>query len=298
LEELSIEKDIAPLFGTPEFIMWNAFRNTEDSRYVGLIINRFLLRPRYDAREDRASGSYEFVEETSNETLLWGNASFAFATCLTRSFADHGWCLNIRGRHAGGVVEGLHLHQHMTVSGEVAGIPLEDPFLGMGGWGAQEFQLAEMGLITLTFYNRENCAVIWSAYSCQKPKQYIDNNATTNSRLSARLPYLFLVSRLSHYLKVIQRENIGTAREADDLQFWLDEWLNQYVIEDASPSQAAKAKHPLSLGRIKVTDIAKNPGFFNVEMLVRPHFKAEGVEVMLSSVSRFPKDSRAYGSGN
>jgi type VI secretion system protein ImpC len=110
--------------------------------------------------------------------------------------------------------------------------------------------------------------------------------------LSARLPYLFLVSRLSHYLKVIQRENIGAAKEKDDLQLELEEWLNQYVTEDKSPSVDAKAKYPLSMAKIAVNDIADNPGFYNVEMLVRPHFQVEGVDVSLSLVSRLPKGKK------
>ncbi len=294
LEELRQVRSIAPLFENPKFTKWKAFRDTEDSRYVGLTIPRFLLRPPYESPHPSYQ-DYRFVEEVSNETLLWGNTSIAFASCLTRSFTKHGLCVNICGPQTGGVVEDLTLHNCQWAGKTVTMIPTEAPFDGLGQ-DTLELQLVEQGFIPLFYYKNWDYACFFSARSCQKPKQYIDNDATANSRLSANLPYLFLVSRLSHYLKVIHTHNIGFA-EKEYLQFELEEWLNQYVIEDASPSPAAKTKYPLSMGSIKVTDPADNPYFYNVEMLVRPHFKVEGVEVTLSLVSRFPKDSRAYGFG-
>lgn len=281
--------DIAPLFETPEFAKWNAFRDTEDSRYVGLTLPSFLLRLPY-GEETKAAKTFNYDEKVSGEDhnkYLWGNGSFALAACLTRSFADHGWCVNIRGPQAGGVVDDLPLHHYEAAGDTVTKIPTEILMSER-----REFEFAELGFIPLSFYKNRDYACFFSANSCQKPKQYIDPDSTANSRLSARLPYLFLVSRLSHYLKVIQRENIGAAKEKDDLQLELEEWLNQYVTEDKSPSVAAKATYPLSMAKIEVTDIADNPGFYNVEMLVRPHFQVEGVDVSLSLVSRLPKGKK------
>ena len=281
--------DVAPLFDTPEFAKWKAFRDTEDSRYVGLTLPRFLLRLPYgeDTKPAKTFNYSERVSGEDHEKYLWGNASFAFASCLSRSFAEHGWCVNIRGPQAGGVVDDLPLHHYDAEGDTVTKIPTEVLMSER-----REFELAELGFIAFSFYKNRDYACFFSANSCQKPKLYIDADSTANSRLSARLPYLFLVSRLSHYLKVIQRENIGAAKEKEDLQLELEEWLNQYVTEDKSPSAAAKARYPLSLGKITVTDIADNPGFYNVEMLVRPHFQVEGVDVSLSLVSRLPKGKK------
>ncbi|MCU0293890.1 MAG: hypothetical protein MUF10_18215, partial [Thermoanaerobaculaceae bacterium] len=139
------------------------------------------------------------------------------------------------------------------------------------------------------FYKNKDFACFFSANSCQKAKKYLDADATANSRLSARLPYLFLVSRLAHYLKVIQRENIGAAKERDELQKELETWIKTLVTDMKDPGPELKARCPLSAARIAVTDIADNPGFYNVEMMVRPHFQIEGVDVSLSLVSRLPK---------
>ena len=231
--------------------------------------------------------SFHFEEEAGGEShrnYLWGNATFAFASTLTRSFSDHGWCVNIRGPQSGGIIEDLPLH-HYEAAGETATkIPTEILISDR-----REFELSELGFIPLSFYKNNDFACFFSANSVQKPKKYLTDDATANSRLSARLPYLFLVSRLAHYLKVIQRENIGAAKEKDDLQRELEDWINTLVTEMKDPGAEAKAKYPLSAAQIKVTDIADNPGFYNVEMLVRPHFQIEGVDVALSLVSRLPK---------
>jgi type VI secretion system protein ImpC len=289
MEEIPRQPDIAPLFDKPEYTKWKSFRDSEDSRYVGLTFPRFLLRLPY-GQDTTPVRSFHFEEEAGGEShrkYLWGNASFAFAATLTRSFADHGWCVNIRGPQSGGLVEDLPLH-HYEASGETTTkIPTEILISDR-----REFELAELGFIPLSFYKNNDFACFFSANSTQKPKLYLTDDATANSRLSARLPYLFLVSRLAHYLKVIQRENIGAAKEKDDLQRELEVWINTLVTEMKDPGPEQKAKYPLSAASIKVTDIADNPGFYNVEMLVRPHFQIEGVNVNLSLVSRLPKGKK------
>lgn len=286
IEEIPRLPDMAPIFDQTEYASWRGFRDSEDSRYVGLTFPRFLLRLPY-GQETVPVKSFHFEEEAGGENhskYLWGNASFAFATTLTRSFGDHGWCVNIRGPQSGGLVEDLPLH-HYEAAGETATkIPTEILISDR-----REFELAELGFIPLSFYKNNDFACFFSANSTQKPKKYLTDDATANSRLSARLPYLFLVSRLAHYLKVIQRENIGAAKEKDELQRELEDWINTLVTEMKDPHPDLKARHPLSAASIKVTDIADNPGFYNVEMLVRPHFQIEGVDVSLSLVSRLPK---------
>jgi type VI secretion system protein ImpC len=286
IDKLPLVPDVAPIFDKIEFTQWRFFRESEDSRYVGLTLPRFLLRLPYSP-ETRRVKSFNFEEEAGGEShgkYLWGNASFAFASNLVRSFAEHGWCVNIRGPQAGGLIEDLPLHFYEASGETTVKIPTEILISDR-----REFELAELGFIPLSFYKSRDYACFFSANSTQKPKEYHDADATANSRLSARLPYLFLVSRIAHYLKVIQRENIGSAKEKDDLHKELTKWLNTLVTEDPEPSPAQKAKYPLKEGRIAVTDIADNPGFYNVEMLVRPHFQIEGIDVSLSLVSRMPK---------
>ncbi|MGV8042022.1 MAG: type VI secretion system contractile sheath large subunit [Thermoanaerobaculaceae bacterium] len=288
VDELPRLPDVAPIFEQAEYAKWRSFRESEDSRYVGLTFPRFLLRLPYGT-ETIPTRTFHFEEDVagSHGNYLWGNASFAFASTMARSFADHGWCVNIRGPQSGGLVEDLPLHFYEAAGETTVKIPTEVLISDR-----REFELSELGFIPFSFYKNKDFACFFSANSTQRPKKYLDADATANSRLSARLPYLFLVSRLAHYLKVIQRENIGAAKERDELQKELETWIKTLVTDMKDPGPELKARCPLSAARIVVTDIADNPGFYNVEMMVRPHFQIEGVDVNLSLVSRLPKGKK------
>jgi type VI secretion system protein ImpC len=248
-----------------------------------------LLRAPHDAR-DHSSGKYEFVEDISNETLLWGNASFAFAAVLAQTFAEHGCCVNPCGQQSDRFIEGLPLLFDDGSVGPRHETPMEFAIGPAQGEYPSVITFSYLGLIPVCWLPQKN-AWTFMALSAHRPKEYIDPDSTAKSRLVASLPALFLVSRFSHYLKVIQRENIGAAREKDDLQYELDEWLNQYVIEDISPSPAAMAKYPLSMAKVEVSDIADNPDFFKVKMTILPHYlrsRELGVDGTLSSVWSYP----------
>ena len=278
--------DLSALFEQAEYTKWSAFRDSEDSRYVGLTVPRFLLRLPY-GKETTPVKEFDFEENVSGEEhdkYLWGNASFAFASRLTESFAQHGWCVNIRGPQAGGLVEDLPLHLYESGGDTEIKVPTEILISDR-----REFEFAQQGLISLSFYKNKNYACFFSAQSCQRPQKYLSADATANAKLSANLPYLFLVSRLAHYLKVIQRENIGAAKEGDDLQRELDTWIKTLITEMPNPGPDLKARCPLRAAAIEVMDHEDNPGFYSVSMKVRPHFQIEGVNVDLSLVSQMPK---------
>ncbi|MCB1049744.1 MAG: type VI secretion system contractile sheath large subunit [Acidobacteria bacterium] len=284
--ELHKIKDMEDLFGQMEYTKWRAFRDSEDSRYVGLTFPRFLLRSPYDP-ENKPSKSFNFTENVTGKDhnrYLWGNAAIAFASRLTESFGKNGWCVNIRGPQAGGVVEDLPLHLFEEEGEQKIKIPTEVMISDR-----QELELAEAGFMPLTFYKNRDYACFFSAQSTQKPKKYSTAEATANAKLSCNLPYLFLASRLSHYLKVIQRENIGAAKEKYELQKELDEWIQKLVTTMPNAGAELKAKRPLKEAKITVADIAESPGWYNVEMFIRPHFQVEGVNVALSLVSKMPK---------
>ncbi len=278
--------DLASLFEQAEYAKWNGFRDSEDSRYVGLTVPRFLLRLPY-GKETTSVKEFDFEENVTGEEhdkYLWGNASFAFATRLTESFANHGWCVHIRGPQAGGLVEDLPLHLYSAGGDTETKVPTEILVPDR-----REFEFAQQGLIPLSFYKNKNYACFFSAQSTQRAKEYSTPEATANSKLSANLPYLFLVSRLAHYLKVIQRENIGAAKEKGDLQSELDSWISKLVTEMPNPGADLKARCPLRSAHVEVMDHEDNPGFYSVNMKVRPHFQIEGVNVDLSLVSQMPK---------
>ena len=232
----------------------------------------------------RAFNYEEAVKGPDHDRYLWVNASFAFAANMTRSFVNNGWCVQIRGPQAGGKVEDLPVHLYDLGTGVQPKIPSEVLIPE-----TREFEFANLGFIPLSFYKNHDFACFFSANSAQKPALYETKEATANSRINARLPYIFLLSRIAHYLKVIQRENIGTTKDRRVLELELNNWVKGLVTEMKDPGDDLQASHPLREAKVTVEDIEDNPGFFRIKLFVIPHFQVEGMDIGLSLVSQMPK---------
>jgi type VI secretion system protein ImpC len=283
-------KDLESLFEGPQYAKWRSFRESEDARYVGLVMPRFLLRLPYGATTVPVKTfNYEETVAESHEDYLWGSSVFAFATRIAESFARFRWCPNIIGPQAGGTVENLPLHLYSAMGAEQNKIPTEAMISER-----REYELSEQGFISLTYRKDSDNAAFFSANSAQKPKTFGQSpegkEAELNYRLGTQLPYLFVACRLAHYLKVIQREQIGTAKERADLEGDLNEWVRQYVADMDAPSATVRGKRPLRQALIKVTDVPGDAGWYKVEMKVRPHFKYMGAFFTLSLVGKLDKE--------
>lgn len=285
IEEITKIEDLSNYLDRAEYIRWNSFRESEDSRYIGLTLPRFLLRLPYG--ESNPVKLFQFNEEVAGETAknyLWGNASFAFAANMTRCFKKFGWTVNIRGPESGGKVEHLPMHQYDIGRGWQSKIPTEIIIPE-----TRELEFANLGFIPLSYYKNSDYACFFSANSVQKATEYSTPEATANGRINSRLPYVFLSSRLGHYLKVIQRENIGSSKNRLELESQLNDWLQTLVTRMNKPGPELAATHPLREGNVNVEELKDNPGFYKVSMFVAPHFQIEGVDVKLSLVGQMPK---------
>lgn len=286
IQDLPKIEDLHNYMDRSEFLRWNAFRKTEDSRYIGLTLPRFLLRLPYGP-ETQPVKEFNYSESVTGEDhdkYLWGNASFSFAANMVRSFVDNGWCVQIRGPESGGKVEDLPIHLYDVGKGKQMKIPTEILIPE-----TREFEFAQEGFIPLSFYKNRDYACFFSANSSQRPQEYDDPKVTANMRINSRLPYIFLVSRIAHYLKVIQRENIGSTKSKMVLQDELNTWISGLVTEMNDPGPELIATHPLRAAEVTVSEVEDNPGFFSVGLTVMPHFQIEGIDINLSLVSQMPK---------
>lgn len=283
IHDVTMIEDLPNYMERAEFIRWNAFRETEDARYIGLTLPRFLLRLPYGEQNPAKGFLYEEKVTESEDQYLWGSASFAMAANLAQSFKDYGWCVNIRGPESGGKVENLPLHQYDAGCGLQTKIPSEVLIAE-----TKELAFANLGFVPLSYYKNSDYACFFSANSAQKPAQYHDKTASANSRINARLPYIFLSSRIAHYLKVLQRENIGSTISRSDQEEKLNQWLNTLITKMNNPSPELAATHPLREGKVALEAIADNPGFYRVNLYAVPHFQIEGMDVKLSLVAQMP----------
>lgn len=285
-EELPNIKDVKSIFESPKYTKWRSIRESEDARYLGLTAPRFLLRVPYDPTENPIK-SFVYHENVSqaHEHYLWGNTAFTFATRLTDSFAKYRWCPNIIGPQSGGAVEDLPVHVYESMGALQSKIPTEVLITDR-----KEFELAEEGFIGLTMRKGSDNAAFFSANSIQKPKVFPNTKegkeAETNYKLGTQLPYMMIINRLAHYIKVLQREQIGSWKERQDLERELNTWLKQYVADQENPPADVRSRRPLRAAKIEVTDVEGNPGWYQVSLAVRPHFKYMGANFELSLVGR------------
>ncbi len=283
-------KDLKSLFEGPQYARWHGFRESEDARYVGLCLPRFLLRLPYGERTIPVK-SFNFNEDVidHHENYLWGHASNALVTRIADSFARWRWAPNIIGPQSGGSVDALPLHQYEAMGEIQTKIPTEIQLTER-----REYELSEEGFIGFTFRKDADNACFFSANSVQKPKLFgntADGKAAeTNFRLGTQLPYMFIMTRLAHYIKVLQREQIGSWKERGTLERELNNWIGQYVADREDPGPTVRSQRPLRQAQVTVEDVEGQPGWYRCNLKVRPHFKYMGASFTLSLVGKLDKE--------
>ncbi|MEH6825706.1 MAG: type VI secretion system contractile sheath large subunit [Motiliproteus sp.] len=285
--ELTNPRDLTKIFTTPEYAPWRSLRESEDSRYLGLAMPRFLARLPYGAKTEPIE-EFDFEEETAgadSSKYCWANAAYAMATNINRSFKLYGWCSRIRGIESGGAVEGLPCH---TFPSDDGGVDMKCP-TEIAISDRREAELAKNGFMPLIHKKNSDFAAFIGAQSLHKPAEYDDPDATANANLAARLPYLFATCRFAHYLKCIVRDKVGSFKERGDMQRWLNDWILNYVDGDPEhSSETTKAEKPLAAAEVVVEEIEGNPGYYSSKFYLRPHYQLEGLSVSLRLVSKLP----------
>jgi len=292
-QELANPRDLTKIFTTPEYAPWRSLRDSEDSRYIGLAMPRFLGR--YPYGKNNPVEEFDFQEDTEgarHDKFTWVNSAYAMGVNVTRSYKLYGWCSRIRGVESGGAVEGLPVHTFPTDDG---GVDMKCP-TEIAISDRREAELAKNGFMPLLHRKNTDIAAFIGAQSLQKPAEYTDPDATANANLAARLPYLFACCRFAHYLKCIVRDKIGSFKEREAMEKWLNNWIVQYVDGDpANSSETTKAQKPLAAAEVKVEEVEGNPGYYKATFHLRPHYQLEGLTVSLRLVSKLPSVKAAGG---
>ncbi len=282
-------KDLKSIFEGPQYARWRGLRDSEDARYLGLAMPRFLLRLPYGENTIPVK-AFNFTEDVvdHHERYLWGHASNAFVTRVAESFAKYRWAPNIIGPQSGGTVENLPLHQYQAMGEIQTKIPTEVVLTER-----REFELSEEGFIGLVYRKDADNACFFSANSVQRPRTYGNTpegkQAETNFRLGTQLPYMFIMTRLAHYIKVLQREQIGSWKDRATLQSELNKWISQYVSDMEAPPPSVRSQRPLRQAEVTVEDVEGQPGWYRCSVKVRPHFKYMGASFTLSLVGKLDK---------
>ncbi len=293
--ELAKPRDLAKIFEAPEYMKWRSFRDSEDARFVNLVMPRVISRLPYggntkpveefnyeEAPADEVTGA---AKPMGHDEYCWMNAAYVMGARLTNAFAQYGFCVAIRGAEGGGKVENLPTHLFTSDDGDAdSKCPTE-----IGITDRREFELSNLGFLPLCHYKNTDYAVFFGAQSVQKPKKYDRPEATANAAISARLPYLMATSRFAHYLKVMARDKIGSFMEANDCEKWLNRWISNYVNSNVNAGPEMKARYPLREAKVEVKEIPGKPGSYNAVAYMRPWLQMEELTTSMRMVARIPQ---------
>jgi type VI secretion system protein ImpC len=288
--ELSEVRDLAKIFDRAEYAKYRSFRDSEDSRYVGLCLPHTLMRLPYGA-ETHPTETFNFEEDVDgkdHKKYLWGNAAYSFGTRLTEAFAKYQWCAAIRGVEGGGLVQGLPTHTFQTDEGDVA---LKCP-TEIAITDRREKEFSDLGFIPLVHCKGTDYAAFFAAQSAQKSKKYDTDAANANARLSSQLQYILAVSRFAHYLKAMMRDKIGSFMTAKNCEDFLNRWISNYVLLDDNAGQEMKSRYPLREARIEVVEVPGKPGVYKAVSFLKPHFQLDELTVSLRLVAELPPPAK------
>jgi type VI secretion system protein ImpC len=295
-EQLPTIRDLKSTFDAKEYVKWKSFRDSEDSRYVVMTMPRTLARLPYGS-QTKPVEEFDFAEvptgpdgepiAISHDNYCWMNTAYVLATNINAAFAQTSWCTAIRGANSGGRVENLPTHVVKSPDGDTdIKCPTEVPITDR-----REKELSDLGFLSLCHYKNTDYSVFFGGQTTQKPKIYDKDAATENAAISARLPYIMASSRIAHYLKVMARDGIGSFKEAENVEAWLQRWIMQFVSADDKPSEEAKARFPLREAKIQVTPIPGAPGSYNAVAHLRPWLQMEELNASVRMVARLPKQA-------
>ncbi|MCY1004608.1 type VI secretion system contractile sheath large subunit [Nannocystis pusilla] len=304
--ELPRIKDLPALFEGGKYSRWSSFRDSEDARFVGVCLPRFQLRYPYGEpvhvpedsteyvpaaqRPDAPVTSFAYSEDVidRHERYLWGPASLAMTARIADSFTRYRWCPNIVGPQGGGAIHELPLHIYEQGGRLKTKSPIEVSLDDQ--W---DRELSEQGFIALVFRKHSASAAFLSANSAHRPKLYPrtpeGEAAARTDAVGSRLPYTFVIARIAHYMKVLQREQIGSWKTRADLERELNEWLRGYVADMPDPPADTRARKPLRRARVTVAEVPGQQQWFRCALAVEPHFSLEGVPVELGLVGKLDR---------
>ena len=309
-EDLGVPRDLSKTFETLDLFKWREFRETEDSRYVTLVLPHVLLRMPYGNTDytvpaeglpafNEKLGEYEtptgkekpgeVAMRAEHSAFLWGNAAYTLGARITAAFARYGWTAAIRGTEGGGLVENIPTFVYKSKSGDKVLLPPTEVAIT----DRREKELNDQGFIALVHRKNYGQAVFFGGATTNKPKVYNTSAANANARLSAMLPYMLAASRFAHYLKAIMRDKVGSFMTRQNVQDYLNTWIANYVLLDDNASQPVKAKYPLREARVDVLDIPGKPGCYTAVAFLRPHFQLEELTVSIRLVAELPPPAAA-----
>jgi len=278
--------DLAKIFHNVEYTKWNVLRDTEDSKYIVLVLPRILMRLPYGETTVPVR-AFCYNEEENGMDLtkyLWGNGAYVLGVCLTNAFARYHWCATIKGKKGGDPLQSLPLHRFPKEDMSIAFKRSIEACID----ARQEIQFARLGFIPLLQSPGVEYVRIFSTQTIQEPKVYDSNDANIISKISCQLQYVLATSRFAHYLKCIIRDRAAGSIDRQQAEEILNKWISGYVLPVDQASEEMKAAFPLREARVDVHELTDKPGNYRAVAFLRPRFQLEELTMSLRLVVSLP----------
>jgi type VI secretion system protein ImpD len=295
--EMNRVQDFSWLAQDLQRIRWNGLRAREDSRFLGLVAPRILMRSPYEPYARSRDDGFPFRETIAADgsTLLWGNGAFAFAMVVIRNYRESGWFADIRGVTQDAVDGGmLSTDEFMPydIGIESQGLSAQAP-VEVRLTNAQEQQLSDLGLVPVATTYMSPSLIFNSNQSLHAPAHYSSEQARQNARIAAMLQYVLCASRFSHYLKVIMRDEIGRLSDAASIERKLNDWLSGYTLGNDDADLPLRTRFPLRSASISVDEIPGRPGIFSCTVRLQPHFQLDDVSTSFHLIAETVNTTQA-----
>lgn len=285
-DEISQIKDFESLVTHPRYKKWEDFRKTEEAAYIGLSVGEFMLRSPYHNENNPVSNSHlknfcERVDYSNNNNFLWGPSSIQFIKNAMRAYGKSGWFQYIRGVENGGHVRNLTSAVYDTNGLKERKAPLNVTIPDY-----MELSLSKIGLMPFVYEKGTNNACFFSVQSMSKVEEFEDNLDSANSALVSNLSYTMSISRISHYIKTVIRDKIGSIANADSIKNNIEGWLSKYTTSVIDPNPLTMARFPFKTFSIEVEGVPGKPGWFSCKIDILPHIQFEGMDTVMKINSR------------
>ncbi len=277
--QLELPIDLSHPFRQAAYQRWNALQDKEDTRFVGVVLPRILMRQPY-TEQLRRREPFCYREDARGlkaSDYLWGNAIYAFGSVVIRAFRDYGWFADIRGfergQNAGGLVTDLPTACFAT---DREGIGLR-PVVEVPVCDHHERVLNGLGLIPITSVPSSPFAVFYSNQSLHRPAVVENRLAMMNARLSVMLQYMLCVSRFAHYIKVMARDAVGKLTTPEACAELIRNWISNYVLTNDDVDTDQRAQYPLRDFQVQVREAPNRPGIYLCTVHLQPQFQLDSV---------------------
>jgi type VI secretion system protein ImpC len=283
--EMSAVADLSSILEETRFAPYQDLRTRENSRALALVLPGFLSRLPYTPFS-RSTGNFNYRETVTDpdRDYAWGYSAFLLVSRMAASFAKYRWYTDFTGTEGGGLIDDLPSLEFESMGSVQSRISIQSVI------GERlENQLASYGFLPLSAMGSTGKVCFNSSQSVLRAQPLRAGGSAQenmNQRVSTMLPYMMVIYRLAHYIKVLQRENIGTWKDSLTLQREINQWLNQYVTDMDSPSPSIRSKRPLRSAQVEVTDLPDSPGWHQMIIRVRPHLKFMGASFSLTLMGR------------